>query len=138
MQRTISIITSLTLLFTMSMSAGVEVASAATATKAAQQQVTPKAKVATKKTGRSQFVLRATVSQVGGSTVVVRVTGTTKNVSKLKQTDQTLTLMDTTKITKAGKKIALSSLTAGTKVKVFGIYDKNTSSLSKIQWIKVL
>lgn len=88
--------------------------------------------------GKSNVVFIGTVSAVNDTSLVVLVTKTSKNITILKNTSQTLPILKKTKVTKNGKKIDLKSIPQGTKVKIFGIYDKKTSTFVKVRWVKVL
>lgn len=88
--------------------------------------------------GKSKFVIEGTIVSASATTVNVAITSTSKNMVALKKTTQSIPITAATKLTQQGKKVEPSKLSAGMKVKVFGVYDKKTSKFVKVRWIKVL
>lgn len=109
-------------------------APAQTTNAAASNTKTPAALV-----GKSKFVISGTVVSASATMVTVAVTSASKNMAALKKTTQNIPIATATKVTKKGKKVVdPSTLSAGAKVKIFGIYDRKNSKFVSVRWIKVL
>ncbi len=92
----------------------------------------------TKVTGMAKFVLKGTVMTTSADSLMLHVTNTSKNVKRFDNKDQTITIGKNTKITKNGHVVAFSKITKGDIIKVFGIFDKKSGTISLVRWIKVM
>ena len=88
--------------------------------------------------GKAKFVLQGTVTAVSANTVTLHVVNTSVNAKQFDNKDKTFTVTAKTVVTKSGKNIALNQIKPGAKVKVFGIFDKKTGTVTVVRWIKVI
>ena len=92
----------------------------------------------TKVVGMAKFVLKGTITAISADTLTIHITNTSKNAKLFDSKDKTLTISSKTVFTKNGKNILLIQIKAGSKVKVFGIFNKKTGAITLVQWIKVI
>ncbi len=88
--------------------------------------------------GMAQFVLKGTVVSTSANAVTLHVTNTSKNAKLFDNKNKTIVLGSQTTVTKNGKKILLTQIKSGNKVKVFGIFDKKSGSITLARWVKVV
>ncbi len=88
--------------------------------------------------GMAELVLKGTVTAVSANTFTLHIANTSKNAKLFDNRDTTLTIGSKTAITKNGKNISLGQIKAGSKVKVFGIFDKKTGNITLVRWVKVV
>lgn len=103
-----------------------------------QQPTKPTTMSAKKTTGMAKVTLSGTVVSATDTSLAVHVTKVSANAKKFQGKDVSLPLTKKTKITKAGKAMAAKMLVAGTKVKIFAIYDRKADAIVKTRWVKVL
>ncbi len=88
--------------------------------------------------GMAKFVLQGTVTAVSANTLTLHISNTSKNAKLFDNKDKTLTIDSKTAITKNGKNISLGQIKAGSKVKVFGVFDKKIGTITLVRWVKVV
>ncbi len=88
--------------------------------------------------GMAKFVLKGTVISISADTITLRITNTSKNAKLFDNKDKTISVGSKTTVTKKGKNVSLKQIKSGDKVKVFGIFDKKTGSITLVRWIKVV
>ena len=88
--------------------------------------------------GKAKFVLQGTVTAVSANTATLHVINTSVNAKQFGNKDKTFTVTTKTVVTKSGKNIALNQIKSGAKVKVFGIFDKKTGTVTAVRWIKAI
>ncbi len=88
--------------------------------------------------GMAKFVLKGTVVAISSNTLIVRVSSTSKNAKVFDGKDKTLTISSKTTVTRNGKNVPLGQIKTGSKVKVFGVFDKKTGNVTLVRWIKIV
>jgi hypothetical protein len=88
--------------------------------------------------GMAKFVLKGTITTVSTDRLNIHITNTSKNAKLFDSKDKTLTIGSKTVLTKNAKNISLAQIKTGSKVKVFGIFDKKTGAITLVRWIKVI
>ncbi len=91
--------------------------------------------------GMAKFVLKGTVTAVSADTLTIHITNTSKNAKLFDSKDKVLNISSKTTLTKNGKNIRGTFpgvFKVGTKVKVFGIFDKKTGAITLVRWVKVI
>lgn len=88
--------------------------------------------------GMAKFVLNGTVMAVSVNTLTLHILNTSKNAKLFDNKDKTLTVGSKTAVTKNGKNISLSQIKVGSKVRVFGVFDKRTGNTTLVRWVKVV
>ncbi len=111
------------------------ITNAITATTGVKTTTTAKPKV--KVQGLAKLVVGGTVVSQTPTSLTVRVTSSSKNAKTFKDKNVTVSVDPKTRITKNGKTASLPTLSAGTKVKVFGVFNKQTGTIKQTRWIKV-
>ncbi len=87
--------------------------------------------------GLAKLVLAGTVISQNNGSLTIHITSSSKNAKVFKNKDVTVSTDSKTRITKSGKAVSVATLSTGTKVKVFGIFDKKAGTIKQIRWIKV-
>lgn len=87
-------------------------------------------------TGKMAFVLSGSVVATSTTSITLRVKNTSKNMLTLKNSTQVLPVTKHTRVTKNARPFSLKSMTVGSTVRIYGIYDKVASRFG-IQWIRV-
>ncbi len=131
-QRKISALSSTICVFAVSM-AVFSSSLAFAATKMKPQPAKP-----VKVVGMAKFVLKGTVLSTSANTLTIHVTNTSKNARIFDGKDRALSVAKRTTITKNGKNTTLKQIKAGDKVKVFGIFNKKSGSVTLVRWVKVV
>jgi len=88
--------------------------------------------------GMAKFVLKGTVTAVSVNALTLHIANTSKNAKLFDNKDKTLIISSKTALTKNGKNIPLAQIKMGSKVKVFGIFDKKTGNITLVRWVKVV
>lgn len=88
--------------------------------------------------GMAKFVVQGTVQSTTANSITLHITNTSKNAKLFDNKDKAVSVGSKTAITKNGKNIKVSQVKYGDKVKVFGVFDKKSGSITLVRWIKVL
>lgn len=88
--------------------------------------------------GMAKFVLKGAVLSVTVDTITLHITNTSKNAKLFDNKDKTIHVGGKTAITKNGKNIKVGQIKSGDKVKIFGVFDKKSGSITLVRWIKVM
>ncbi len=88
--------------------------------------------------GMAKFVLKGTVTSITVDTLTLHITNTSKNAKRFDNKDKTISVDHKTTVTKNGKAILLKQIKSGDKVKVFGVFDKKTGTITVVRWVKVV
>lgn len=88
--------------------------------------------------GMARFVVKGSVKSIKGNSITIHITSTTGNAKQFDNMDKSMSIDSKTVITKNGKKVALKQFKAGDEVKVFGVFNKKTNSITIVRWIKAV